>query len=85
MRFWSEIPEEKTLLRRPRHGYEENIKMNVTDIWWGCLDWICLAQDRDNWRTIVNTVVELRVNEMLENTGVASRMEISEEELRSCS
>jgi hypothetical protein len=35
--------------------------MDLTEIKWGCMDWIDLAQDRDQWRALVNTVRNLRV------------------------
>jgi hypothetical protein len=35
--------------------------MNVKDIGWGVMDWINLIQDRDKWRALVNTVMNLRV------------------------
>jgi hypothetical protein len=38
-----------------------NIKMDLTDIGWGGMDWIDLAQDKDQWRALVNTVMNLRV------------------------
>jgi hypothetical protein len=38
-----------------------NIKMDLREIGWGCMDWIDLAQDRDQWRAIGNMVVNLRV------------------------
>jgi hypothetical protein len=37
----------------------ENIKMNLTEIGWGGMDWIGLAQDRDHWKAPVNTVMNL--------------------------
>jgi hypothetical protein len=54
-------PEGKRLLGRPRHRWEDIIKMNLRDIGWGDMDWIDLAEDRDQRRALVNTVVNLRV------------------------
>jgi hypothetical protein len=39
----------------------DNIKMDVREIGWDSMDWIYLAQDRDQWRALVNTVMKLRV------------------------
>jgi hypothetical protein len=39
----------------------DNIKMNLREIRWDGVDWIDLAQDRDQWRDLVNTVMNLRV------------------------
>jgi hypothetical protein len=50
-------PERKRLLRRPRHRWVDNIKIDLRGVGW---DWIGLAQDRDQWRTLVNTVINLR-------------------------
>jgi hypothetical protein len=38
-----------------------NIKMDLREIRWGSMDWIDLAQDRDQWRALVNTLVILQV------------------------
>jgi hypothetical protein len=38
-----------------------NIKMDLLEIGWGCVDWIGLAQDRDMWRALVNAVMNLQV------------------------
>jgi hypothetical protein len=54
-------PEGKTPLRRPRHRCVDNIKMDLGEIGWGGVDWICLAQDRNKWRTLVKMVMKLRV------------------------
>jgi hypothetical protein len=35
--------------------------MDLLEIGWGGVDWICLAQDRDKWRALVNAVMNLRV------------------------
>jgi len=54
-------PEGKRPLGRPRHRWEDNIKMDLQEV--GCrgMDWIELAQDRDRWRALVNAVMNLRV------------------------
>jgi hypothetical protein len=54
-------PEEKRPLERLRRRWEDNIKMNLREIVWGDMDWIDLAQNRDQWRALVNTVINLRV------------------------
>jgi hypothetical protein len=54
-------PEEMRLLGRPRRRWVDDIKMDLREIEWDGMDWIKLAQDRDQWRTLVNTVTNLRV------------------------
>jgi hypothetical protein len=54
-------PEEKRPLGRPRHRWEDNIRMNLRDLGWGGMDWFDLAQNRDQWRALVNRVMSLRV------------------------
>jgi hypothetical protein len=49
-------PEGRRPLGRTRRGWEDNIKMDHGDV-----DWIHWAQDRDRWRALVNTVMNLRV------------------------
>jgi hypothetical protein len=53
-------PEGKRPLGRPRLRWKDNNKVNLTEIGWGGMDWIDLAQDRDQWRALVNTVMNLR-------------------------
>jgi hypothetical protein len=48
-------------VERPRPRWVNNIKMDLKDIGWDGMDWIDLAQDRDQWRDLVNTVMNLRV------------------------
>jgi hypothetical protein len=54
-------PEGKRSLRRPRRGWEDNIKMAFQTVGCGGMDWIELVQNRDKWRTLVNAVMNLRV------------------------
>jgi hypothetical protein len=56
-----EKPEGKRPLRRPKRRWVENIKMDLGEIGWDDRDWIELALDRDQWRALVNTVMNLRV------------------------
>jgi hypothetical protein len=53
--------EGKRPLPRLRHRWENGIITDLREIGWGSVDWIQLAQDRDRWRAVVNTVMSLRV------------------------
>jgi hypothetical protein len=53
--------EEKSPLGRPRPRWEDNIKTDLQDVGRGCGDWMDLAQARDKWRALVNTVRKFRV------------------------
>jgi hypothetical protein len=57
--LWWETQKEP--LGRPRRRLEDNTRMNLREIGWGGMDWIDLAQDRDQWRALVNTVMNLLV------------------------
>jgi hypothetical protein len=48
--------EEKKPLGRLKHRWEDNIRMDLTEIWWEGVEWMHLAQDRNQWQAIVNTV-----------------------------
>jgi hypothetical protein len=54
-------PEGRRPLGRPRRTWEDNIKMDLREVGWGAADWIDLAEDRDRWRALVYTVMNLRV------------------------
>jgi hypothetical protein len=54
-------PEGKRSLGRPRRRWEDNIKTDLQEVGVGCGDWIWSTQDRDRWRALVNTVMNLRV------------------------
>jgi hypothetical protein len=60
-RILVEKPEGKRPLGRPRRGWVDNIKMDLTEVEWDGMDGINLPQDRDRWRALVNTVMNLRV------------------------
>jgi hypothetical protein len=49
--------------KRPagRHKWVDDVKMDLRETGWGGMDWIDLVQDRDQWRALVNTVMNLRV------------------------
>jgi hypothetical protein len=55
-------PEEKRPLRRLRHRWMNKIRMDLVEVGWGDVDWIGLAQDRDRWRALVNSLLNLRVS-----------------------
>jgi len=60
-RFLVGKPEGKRPLGRPSHRWEDNIKMDLQEVGGGCGDWMELAQDRDGWRTLESTVMNLWV------------------------
>jgi hypothetical protein len=53
-------PEGKRQLGRHRYGWEVNIMLNLREIILDAVAWIHLAQSRDKWRSVVNTVMSLR-------------------------
>jgi hypothetical protein len=61
-RFLVGRPEGKRPLGRPRHRWEDNIKMDLREIGIDGANWILLAQDRVQWRAFVGTVMNLRVS-----------------------
>jgi hypothetical protein len=54
-------PEGKRLLGRPRRRWVDNIRMDLGEVGWGYVDWIDLAPDRNGWRALVNSVLNLQV------------------------
>jgi hypothetical protein len=55
-------PEGKRSVGRPRRRWVDNIKIDFRETGWDGMDWIDMAQDRDQWRALVNTVMNLRVS-----------------------
>jgi hypothetical protein len=60
-------PEGKRPLGRPRRRWVDNIKMDRGEVRWGDVDWIGLAKDRNRWRALVNSELNLRVPRNAEN------------------
>jgi hypothetical protein len=54
-------PEGRRPLGRPRRRCLDNIRRDLVEVGWGDVNWIDLAQDRDRWRALVNSVLNLRV------------------------
>jgi hypothetical protein len=54
-------PKGKRPLGRPRRRWVDGIRMDLREVGWDSVDWIDLADDRDQWRALVNTVMNLRV------------------------
>jgi hypothetical protein len=54
-------PDGKRLPGRPRRMWVDNIRMDLGEMGWGDVDWIGLAKDRNRWRALVNSVLNLRV------------------------
>jgi hypothetical protein len=59
--FWFGGPKAKRPLGRPRHRWEDNIKIDVREMGIDGANWIQLAQDRVRWQAFVNTVMNLLV------------------------
>jgi hypothetical protein len=59
-------PEGKRPPGRPRHRWEDNIKMDLQEVTCGGMEWMELAQDKDRWQALMNVVMNLHVPE---NTG----------------
>jgi hypothetical protein len=55
-------PEGRRPLRRPRHGWEDNIKIDLEEVGWEGVDWIDMAQDMDSWRALVIAVMNSRLS-----------------------
>jgi hypothetical protein len=54
-------PEGKRPLGRPRHRWEDNIKMDLREIEWGGMGWIHMVRDKGQLRALVNMVMNLSV------------------------
>jgi hypothetical protein len=54
-------PEGRRPLGRPRRRWLDNIRMDLVEVGWSDVDWIDLPQDKDRWRALVNSVLNLQV------------------------
>jgi hypothetical protein len=61
-------PEGKRPLGRPRRRWVDNIKINLREIEWDGMGWIDLAQVRNQWRALVNVVMNFGFRKMLGNS-----------------
>jgi hypothetical protein len=60
-RFLVGKPKGKTPLGRPRRKWEDGIRIDLRETGWGSIEWIKLAQDRGRWRSLITTMMNLRV------------------------
>jgi hypothetical protein len=60
-RILTRKPKEKRALGKPRRGWVDDIKMDHREIGWDVVDWIGMAQDIDQWKALVNTVLKFWV------------------------
>jgi hypothetical protein len=54
-------PEGRRPLGRPKCRWVDNIRMDLVEVRWDDMDWTSLAQDRDRWRALVNSVLNLQI------------------------
>jgi hypothetical protein len=59
--YWCGKPEGNRPLGRPRRKWVDNTRMDIGVVGWGDVEWIGLAQGRNRWRALVNSVLNLRV------------------------
>jgi hypothetical protein len=59
--WWESQKKREQTLGRPRRMWVDNIQMDLREIGWDGIDWIEPAQDRDQWKALVNTMMNLRV------------------------
>jgi hypothetical protein len=59
--FGGKAQRKKRPLGRPKHRWEDGIKMDLREIGWGGVECIHLAQDRDHWQALMNVVMNLQV------------------------
>jgi hypothetical protein len=72
-----------TSYSRPRHRWADDIKMKLTGTGWECVDWIHLAQGRDQWRVHTDTVMNVQLDKRRKISWLAERHFASQEGLLS--
>jgi hypothetical protein len=73
----------KRAVRRPRRRWVDNVEMDFREIGWGDMDWIDLAEDRDQWSALVNMVMNLNNWRLLKRAQLHGVSLVSEPFLRS--
>jgi hypothetical protein len=73
--------EGKRTLGRPRRRWVDNIRMDFGEVGWGDEDWIGLAQDRNRWRALVNSVLVFGIG--LTSSGLSSSVYLHRDSLLS--
>jgi hypothetical protein len=76
-------PEGKRWLGRPRRRWVDNIRMDLGEVGWGDVDWIGLAKDRNRWRALVKSVLNLwipgnagKLSSGLTSSGLSGRAQL---------
>jgi hypothetical protein len=72
-------PEGNRPLLKPISRWDETIKIDLREIGWGDMNWTDLFQNRDQFKALLNTVMNFRFKKMLENSLVAERLMTSQE------
>lgn len=71
----------KKSLEKPRHTWENNVKIDLKETWCDNVDWIHLGQVRDIWRDIVNTVMNFRFSKFRGVSRVIPELLASQQEI----
>jgi hypothetical protein len=64
----------KKPLGRPRRRWEDNVRMDLREVWWEDVDWMYVVQDRDQWRALMNTVINIRFHKRQEIRLIDERL-----------
>jgi len=82
--FWWGILRGKRPIGRPRHRWEDNIKMDLQEVECGGMDWIDLAHDKDKWRALLTAVMNLQAPLNVGNCLTENRLASQEDSAPWC-